>query len=151
MLEWDDNLLFLFPDSVPDRLVSDKVDLALTRDKPVQEIVPSEKRAMEEKRRIVRSPQHMPDTSIDDIGIPLRVRQRWTSDHCKNRGQILPVLRLKKFPKAAGAAKIADVILVPAYLITSFVINNMFQLYQVKKNEYDHLFSSYLRILFIHC
>uniref|UniRef100_A0A8C3CVS3 Sorbin and SH3 domain containing 1 n=1 Tax=Cairina moschata TaxID=8855 RepID=A0A8C3CVS3_CAIMO len=63
-------------DSVPDRLVSDKVDLALTRDKPVQEIVPSEKRAMEEKRRIVRSPQHMPDTSIDDIGIPLRNTDR---------------------------------------------------------------------------
>uniref|UniRef100_A0A8B9DHV0 Sorbin and SH3 domain containing 1 n=1 Tax=Anser cygnoides TaxID=8845 RepID=A0A8B9DHV0_ANSCY len=80
----DDNLLFSFPDSVPDRLVSDKVDLALTRDKPVQEIAPSEKRAMEEKRRIVRSPQHMPDTSIDDIGIPLRVRQHWTSDHCKS-------------------------------------------------------------------
>uniref|UniRef100_A0A8C3CVJ1 Sorbin and SH3 domain containing 1 n=1 Tax=Cairina moschata TaxID=8855 RepID=A0A8C3CVJ1_CAIMO len=51
-------------------------DLALTRDKPVQEIVPSEKRAMEEKRRIVRSPQHMPDTSIDDIGIPLRNTDR---------------------------------------------------------------------------
>nr|XP_047925065.1 sorbin and SH3 domain-containing protein 1 isoform X33 [Anser cygnoides] len=63
-------------DSVPDRLVSDKVDLALTRDKPVQEIAPSEKRAMEEKRRIVRSPQHMPDTSIDDIGIPLRNTDR---------------------------------------------------------------------------
>lgn len=75
----------------------------------------------------------MPDTSIDDIGIPLRVRQRWTSDHCKNGGQILPVVRLTEFPKAAGAAKIEDVILVPAYLITSFVINNMFQLYQVKK------------------
>uniref|UniRef100_A0A8B9DHM4 Sorbin and SH3 domain containing 1 n=1 Tax=Anser cygnoides TaxID=8845 RepID=A0A8B9DHM4_ANSCY len=72
----DDNLLFSFPDSVPDRLVSDKVDLALTRDKPVQEIAPSEKRAMEEKRRIVRSPQHMPDTSIDDIGIPLRNTDR---------------------------------------------------------------------------
>ncbi|XP_068545648.1 sorbin and SH3 domain-containing protein 1 isoform X8 [Anas acuta] len=63
-------------DSVPDRLVSDKVDLGLTRDKPVQEIAPSEKRAMEEKRRIVRSPQHMPDTSIDDIGIPLRNTDR---------------------------------------------------------------------------
>uniref|UniRef100_A0A8B9SJF6 Sorbin and SH3 domain containing 1 n=1 Tax=Anas platyrhynchos TaxID=8839 RepID=A0A8B9SJF6_ANAPL len=62
-------------DSVPDRLVSDKVDLGLTRDKPVQEIAPSEKRAME-KRRIVRSPQHMPDTSIDDIGIPLRNTDR---------------------------------------------------------------------------
>ncbi|XP_032046705.1 sorbin and SH3 domain-containing protein 1 isoform X11 [Aythya fuligula] len=63
-------------DSVPDRLVSDKVDLALTRDKPVQEIAPSEKRSMEEKRRIVRSPQHMPDTSVDDIGIPLRNTDR---------------------------------------------------------------------------
>uniref|UniRef100_A0A8C3CSH4 Sorbin and SH3 domain containing 1 n=1 Tax=Cairina moschata TaxID=8855 RepID=A0A8C3CSH4_CAIMO len=56
--------------------LSSLADLALTRDKPVQEIVPSEKRAMEEKRRIVRSPQHMPDTSIDDIGIPLRNTDR---------------------------------------------------------------------------
>ena len=70
----------------------------------------------------------MPDTSIDDIGIPLRVRQ-----HCKSMGQILPVLRLREFPEAPEAAKIEDVILVPAYLITNFVINNMFQLYQVKE------------------
>ncbi|XP_059677466.1 sorbin and SH3 domain-containing protein 1 isoform X8 [Gavia stellata] len=63
-------------DSVPDRLVSDKVDSALIRDKPVQETVPSEKRAMEENRSIVRSPQHMADTSIDDIGIPLRNTDR---------------------------------------------------------------------------
>ncbi|XP_074446607.1 sorbin and SH3 domain-containing protein 1 isoform X42 [Larus michahellis] len=63
-------------DSVPDRLVSDKVDSALIRDKPVQETVPSEKRAMEEKRSIVKSPQHMADTSVDDIGIPLRNTDR---------------------------------------------------------------------------
>lgn len=65
-----------FPDSVPDRLVSDKVDSALVRDKPVYETVPSEKRAVEEKRSAVKSPpHHMADTSVDDIGIPLRVRQ----------------------------------------------------------------------------
>ncbi|NXQ92350.1 SRBS1 protein, partial [Nyctibius grandis] len=63
-------------DSVPDRLVSDKVDSALVRDKPVQETVPSEKRAMEEKRSIVKSPQHLADTSVDDIGIPLRNTDR---------------------------------------------------------------------------
>ncbi|KFQ86977.1 Sorbin and SH3 domain-containing protein 1, partial [Phoenicopterus ruber ruber] len=63
-------------DSVPDRLVSDKVDSALIRDKPVQETVPREKRAMEEKRSIVKSPRHMADTSIDDIGIPLRNTDR---------------------------------------------------------------------------
>ncbi|NWH43399.1 SRBS1 protein, partial [Fregata magnificens] len=63
-------------DSVPDRLVSDKVDSALIRDKPVQETVPSEKRAVEEKRGIVKSPQHMADTSVDDIGIPLRNTDR---------------------------------------------------------------------------
>ncbi|XP_068253647.1 sorbin and SH3 domain-containing protein 1 isoform X37 [Nyctibius grandis] len=63
-------------DSVPDRLVSDKVDSALVRDKPVQETVPSEKRAMEEKRSIVKSPQHVADTSVDDIGIPLRNTDR---------------------------------------------------------------------------
>ncbi|XP_037257211.1 sorbin and SH3 domain-containing protein 1 isoform X33 [Falco rusticolus] len=63
-------------DSVPDRVVSDKVDSALIRDKPVQEAVPSERKAMEEKRSIVRSPQHMADTSVDDIGIPLRNTDR---------------------------------------------------------------------------
>ncbi|NXW63619.1 SRBS1 protein, partial [Eurystomus gularis] len=63
-------------DSVPDKLVSDKVDSALVRDKPVQETVPSEKRAMEEKRSIAKSPQHMADTSVDDIGIPLRNTDR---------------------------------------------------------------------------
>ncbi|XP_030344070.1 sorbin and SH3 domain-containing protein 1 isoform X21 [Strigops habroptila] len=63
-------------DSVPDRLLSDKVDSALIRDKPLQETVPSEKRAMEEKRSTVKSPQHMADTSVDDIGIPLRNTDR---------------------------------------------------------------------------
>uniref|UniRef100_A0A663LSK2 Sorbin and SH3 domain containing 1 n=1 Tax=Athene cunicularia TaxID=194338 RepID=A0A663LSK2_ATHCN len=63
-------------DSVPDRLVSDKVDSALIRDKPAQEPVPSEKRTMEEKRSIGKSPQQMADTSVDDIGIPLRNTDR---------------------------------------------------------------------------
>ncbi|NXP50517.1 SRBS1 protein, partial [Heliornis fulica] len=63
-------------DSVPDRLLSDKVDSVLIQDKPVPETVPSEKRAMEEKRSIVKSPQHVPDTSVDDIGIPLRNTDR---------------------------------------------------------------------------
>ncbi|NXH10555.1 SRBS1 protein, partial [Bucco capensis] len=63
-------------DSVPDRLVSDKVDSALVLDNPAQELVSSEERAMEEKRSIVKSPQHMADTSVDDIGIPLRNTDR---------------------------------------------------------------------------
>ncbi|XP_067156050.1 sorbin and SH3 domain-containing protein 1 isoform X7 [Apteryx mantelli] len=63
-------------DPVPDRVVPDKVDSALTQDKPVQETAPSEKRAVEEKRRTVKSPQHMADTSVDDIGIPLRNTER---------------------------------------------------------------------------
>ncbi|XP_030919070.1 sorbin and SH3 domain-containing protein 1 isoform X35 [Geospiza fortis] len=63
-------------DSVPDRLVSDRVDSALLRDKPAQEAVPSEKRAVEEKRSTVRSPPYMADTSVDDIGIPLRNTDR---------------------------------------------------------------------------
>ncbi|XP_027555847.1 sorbin and SH3 domain-containing protein 1 isoform X3 [Neopelma chrysocephalum] len=63
-------------DSVPDRLVSDKVDSALTRDKLIQETVPSEKRSMEEKRSTIKSPHHMADTSVDDIGIPLRNTDR---------------------------------------------------------------------------
>ncbi|NXK58666.1 SRBS1 protein, partial [Sylvietta virens] len=65
-----------FPDSVPDRLVPDKVDSALLRDKPVHEPVASEKRAVEEKRSTVKSPLHMADTSVDDIGIPLRNTDR---------------------------------------------------------------------------
>ncbi|XP_064924524.1 sorbin and SH3 domain-containing protein 1 isoform X25 [Columba livia] len=63
-------------DSVPDRLVSDKVDSAFIRDKPVLEAVPSGKRTMEEKRSVVKSPQRMADTSVDDIGIPLRNTDR---------------------------------------------------------------------------
>ncbi|XP_074964101.1 sorbin and SH3 domain-containing protein 1 isoform X18 [Phalacrocorax aristotelis] len=63
-------------DSVPDRLVSDKVDSALIRDKPALEPVPSEKRTVEEKKSTVKSPQHMADTSVDDIGIPLRNTDR---------------------------------------------------------------------------
>ncbi|NXA94456.1 SRBS1 protein, partial [Melanocharis versteri] len=63
-------------DSVPDRLVSDRVDSALLRDKPIQETVPSEKRAVEEKRSTVKSPHYMADTSVDDIGIPLRNTDR---------------------------------------------------------------------------
>ncbi|XP_077039280.1 sorbin and SH3 domain-containing protein 1 isoform X4 [Agelaius phoeniceus] len=63
-------------DSVPDRLVSDRVDSALLRDKPAQEAAPSEKRAVEEKRSTVRSPPYMADTSVDDIGIPLRNTDR---------------------------------------------------------------------------
>ncbi|NWY44741.1 SRBS1 protein, partial [Sylvia atricapilla] len=66
-----------FPDSVPDRLVSDKVDSALLRDKPVHETVPSERRAVEEKRSTEKSPlHHMADSSVDDIGIPLRNTDR---------------------------------------------------------------------------
>ncbi|XP_050832151.1 sorbin and SH3 domain-containing protein 1 isoform X20 [Serinus canaria] len=63
-------------DSVPDRIISDRVDSALLRDKPAQETVPSEKRAVEEKRSAVRSPPYMADTSVDDIGIPLRNTDR---------------------------------------------------------------------------
>ncbi|NXR51249.1 SRBS1 protein, partial [Hippolais icterina] len=63
-------------DSVPDRLVSDKVDSALLRDKPVHETVPIEKRTLEEKRSTVKSPHHMAETSVDDIGIPLRNTDR---------------------------------------------------------------------------
>uniref|UniRef100_A0A8C3Y9K0 Sorbin and SH3 domain containing 1 n=1 Tax=Catharus ustulatus TaxID=91951 RepID=A0A8C3Y9K0_CATUS len=51
-------------------------ETALVRDKAVQEAVPSEKRAVEEKRSTVRSPHHMADTSVDDIGIPLRNTDR---------------------------------------------------------------------------
>ncbi|NXK88641.1 SRBS1 protein, partial [Formicarius rufipectus] len=72
----DKNPPLSFPDSVPDRLVSDKVDSALIRDKPVQETVPSEKRSMEEKRSPVKSYHHLADTSVDDIGIPLRNTDR---------------------------------------------------------------------------
>lgn len=48
----------------------------------------------------------MADTSVDDIGIPLRVRQPWKSDHCKNLGQVLPVLKLGEFAEDTEAAEI---------------------------------------------
>uniref|UniRef100_A0A8C8B6I4 Sorbin and SH3 domain containing 1 n=1 Tax=Otus sunia TaxID=257818 RepID=A0A8C8B6I4_9STRI len=57
-------------------LQHNRVDSALIRDKPAQEPVPSEKRTMEEKRSIGKSPQQMADTSVDDIGIPLRNTDR---------------------------------------------------------------------------
>uniref|UniRef100_A0A8C3R6N2 Sorbin and SH3 domain containing 1 n=1 Tax=Cyanoderma ruficeps TaxID=181631 RepID=A0A8C3R6N2_9PASS len=58
-------------------LQHNRVDSALLRDKPVHETVPSEKRAVEEKRSSVKSPpHHMADTSVDDIGIPLRNTDR---------------------------------------------------------------------------
>ncbi|KAM8806314.1 sorbin and SH3 domain-containing protein 1 [Eudromia elegans] len=63
-------------DPVPDRAGPDKVHLTHTQDRSVQETAASEKRAMEEKRRAVKSPQHVADTSIDDIGIPLRNTER---------------------------------------------------------------------------
>ncbi|NXU59017.1 SRBS1 protein, partial [Turnix velox] len=71
----DENSSCLFSDSVPDKVVYDKVDSVLIRDKP-QETAPSEKRAMEEKRGIIKRPQHVADSSVDDIGIPLRNTDR---------------------------------------------------------------------------
>ncbi|NWS72388.1 SRBS1 protein, partial [Crotophaga sulcirostris] len=72
----DKNLPMSFPDSVPDKQDSDKADSTFVQDKPVQDTVPSEKWAMEEKRSIVKSTQHMADPSVDDIGIPLRNTDR---------------------------------------------------------------------------
>lgn len=33
---------------------------------------------MEEKRRVVSGPRYVADASVDDIGIPLRVREQHT-------------------------------------------------------------------------
>uniref|UniRef100_A0A8C3SVL4 Sorbin and SH3 domain containing 1 n=1 Tax=Chelydra serpentina TaxID=8475 RepID=A0A8C3SVL4_CHESE len=41
-----------------------------------QDSAQSETPAMDEKRRAVRSPQYMADVSVDDVGIPLRVREQ---------------------------------------------------------------------------
>lgn len=100
MLEWDKNIPLSFSDSVPDRLVSDKVDSVLIQDKPAQETVPSEKRGMEEKRSIVKNPQHVIDTSIDDIGIPLRVRQWQAYGQCTKPWPDSTYLRTQEIHKS---------------------------------------------------
>lgn len=64
-----------FPDSLPDRPVADKVGAVSAQEKSAQDSAQSEKPAMDEKRRAVRSPQYMADVSVDDVGIPLRVRE----------------------------------------------------------------------------
>ncbi|CAM4580328.1 unnamed protein product [Lepidochelys olivacea] len=63
-------------DSLPDRPVADKVGPVSAQEKPAQDSAQSEKPAMDEKRRAVRSPQYMADVSVDDVGIPLRNTDR---------------------------------------------------------------------------
>ncbi|XP_048712313.1 sorbin and SH3 domain-containing protein 1 isoform X31 [Caretta caretta] len=63
-------------DSLPDRPVADKVGAVSAQEKPAQDSAQSEKPAMDEKRRAVRSPQYMADVSVDDVGIPLRNTDR---------------------------------------------------------------------------
>ncbi|XP_043374359.1 sorbin and SH3 domain-containing protein 1 isoform X8 [Dermochelys coriacea] len=63
-------------DSLPDRPVADKVGTVSAQEKPAQDRAQSEKPAMDEKRRAVRSPQYMADVSVDDVGIPLRNTDR---------------------------------------------------------------------------
>uniref|UniRef100_A0A8C3SMQ1 Sorbin and SH3 domain containing 1 n=1 Tax=Chelydra serpentina TaxID=8475 RepID=A0A8C3SMQ1_CHESE len=56
--------------------VADKVGTVSAQEKPAQDSAQSETPAMDEKRRAVRSPQYMADVSVDDVGIPLRVREQ---------------------------------------------------------------------------
>ncbi|XP_043406514.1 sorbin and SH3 domain-containing protein 1 isoform X11 [Chelonia mydas] len=63
-------------DSLPDRPVADKVGAVSAQEKSAQDSAQSEKPAMDEKRRAVRSPQYMADVSVDDVGIPLRNTDR---------------------------------------------------------------------------
>uniref|UniRef100_A0A8D0LBE1 Sorbin and SH3 domain containing 1 n=1 Tax=Sphenodon punctatus TaxID=8508 RepID=A0A8D0LBE1_SPHPU len=54
----------------------DKVDSAPPLEKAGWDRAQSENSAMEEKGRATRSPQYIPDVSVDDVGIPLRNTDR---------------------------------------------------------------------------
>nr|XP_025033661.1 sorbin and SH3 domain-containing protein 1 isoform X8 [Pelodiscus sinensis] len=63
-------------DSLPDRPAVDKVGTVSVQEKPAQDSAQSEKSAMDEKKRAVKSPQYISDVSVDDVGIPLRNTDR---------------------------------------------------------------------------
>lgn len=75
------NKLPLLIEPLPDVPVADKVDYA-----PIQEKVnQSKKQEMDERKRGVKSPpQYILDSSLDDVGIPLRVRKPGTFSNSFN-------------------------------------------------------------------
>uniref|UniRef100_A0A8C0IZC4 Sorbin and SH3 domain containing 1 n=1 Tax=Chelonoidis abingdonii TaxID=106734 RepID=A0A8C0IZC4_CHEAB len=74
--------------------VADKVGPVSAQEKPAQDSAQREKPAMDEKRRAVRSPQYMADVSVDDVGIPLRVREQHSKTPEEN-----PYCPTYKFPE----------------------------------------------------
>uniref|UniRef100_A0A8C3SR37 SH3 domain-containing protein n=1 Tax=Chelydra serpentina TaxID=8475 RepID=A0A8C3SR37_CHESE len=74
--------------------VADKVGTVSAQEKPAQDSAQSETPAMDEKRRAVRSPQYMADVSVDDVGIPLRVREQHSETPEEN-----PYCPTYKFPE----------------------------------------------------
>lgn len=70
----DEHLLPMFPEPVSEILVADKVNHTAAQEKPIQDHSQSKKRAMEE----LKNSQYLSDSSVDDVGIPLRVRTAGT-------------------------------------------------------------------------
>uniref|UniRef100_A0A8C3IPN3 Sorbin and SH3 domain containing 1 n=1 Tax=Chrysemys picta bellii TaxID=8478 RepID=A0A8C3IPN3_CHRPI len=80
--------------SLADRPVADKVGAVSAQEKPAQDSAQREKPAVDEKRRAVRSPQYVADVSVDDVGIPLRVREQHSQTPEEN-----PYCPTYKFPE----------------------------------------------------
>lgn len=66
-------IFFSFLDSVSERRVGER-DSAPTQEKPTSPGRATEKKAKDASRRVVTSAQDLSDVSMDELGIPLRVR-----------------------------------------------------------------------------
>lgn len=67
------NDCFSLPDPVSERRVGER-DSAPTQEKPTSPGRTTEKKAKDDSRRVVKSAQDLSDVSMDEVGIPLRVR-----------------------------------------------------------------------------
>lgn len=64
---------FSLPDPVSERRVGEQ-DLAPAQEKPTSPGRAPEKKAKDDSRRVAKSAQDLSDVSMDEVGIPLRVR-----------------------------------------------------------------------------
>lgn len=67
------DFFFSFPDSVSERRVGEQ-DSAPAQEKPTSPGRATEKKAKDDSRRVVKSAQDLSNVSMDEVGIPLRVR-----------------------------------------------------------------------------
>lgn len=67
------NGCFSLPDPVSERRVGER-DSAPTQEKPTSPGRSTDKKAKDDSRRVAKSTQDLSDVSMDEVGIPLRVR-----------------------------------------------------------------------------